>query len=369
MEIFPDRLVSDIAGVTGAGHSFLRQICAPDGADLRGRLQQLAARLGPPLDTRAGELLASFDNRRFFQGFAELVTVGVLQDAGWRVRVLHTPGPRIEMRSPAGTGVMLSVLAFLHQTRPGGEEETRARLVDALSRVRARDRFMVLIRRWLPHDFDPAPVRRAVEMWLARVARNEWEGRYAAYEDEHVALEFALTRQRVKGQQSPLADVMGPFFAHRTLEAVEPRVVQEVDRHRAGPLRNRPLLVALVADQPWLLTDGYVRDFLYGRPSLTASGEHGPRVEFNDQSSVSLFRDPLSRDVAGVMFVDRDPFQPVQVRAEALLNPWARDALDAHALACRTFAPALDDEPPGGRGPGVVRMHWHRPLARAWDIG
>ena len=371
MEIFPDRLLSDIERLPGGNHTYLKQLCAPDGAGVRLGLQRLTERLGAPIEDRAADLLSSFDNRKFFQGFAEVVTLGALQGARWRVRALHSPGPRLELRAPGGEAVMLSVLAFLHQTRPGGEEETRRRLAESLSRIRARDRFVVLIRRWLPHDFDPTPVRRAVEMWLGRVAQGEWEGRYAAYDDEFVSLEFCLTRQRTKGRQSPLAEVVGPFLAHRTLEAVEPRVVTEIDRHLGSTLRARPLLLACVTDQRWTLTPGYLRDFLYGRASRMSSGEGPPEVAFNEQTSVSLFRDPLYAGVSGVMFIDRDPARPTFYAARALLNPWATFPIAAAALGVRCFA--VDEErsavESNGRGGRSWVMRWFDELPAEWEIG
>lgn len=371
MEIFPERLLADIERLPGGSHSYLKQVYGPEGAELRARLQRLAERLGPPMEDRAAELLGSFDNRRFFQGFAEVVTLGALWAGRWRLRALVPPGPRHELRGPAGETAVLSVMAFLHQTRPGAEDDTKERLAQALRRVKARDRFIVLIRRWLPHDFDPEPVRRAVDLWLARVARDQWQGRHAAYEDDHVSLEFALTGTRTRGRQSPLVEMIGPFYGHRTLEAVEPRVVQELDRHLAGPSRSRPLLLACVADQPWALTPGYLRDFLYGRASRIETGEGVDEVEFNEQSSVALFRDPVYSCVSGLLLVDRQPARPHEVRVRALLNPWATHPVRASALGLRAFA--LDEarsmavRQETGRRAWVLR--WQDTGPGTWEIG
>lgn len=338
MELFPERLVSDLERLPGAGHSYLKQLCAPDGSVLRTGLERVVARLGDPVQTRAGELLNSLDNRRFFQGFAEVATLAALEPAGWRAAALHRPGPRIELGRPNGPPVLLSVLAFLHQTRPGGEEETKRRLVEALDRVSSRLRFAVLIRRWLPHDFNPEPVRRAIDLWLGQVQNGQWEGRYAAYEDDHISLEFCLTGERAAARQSPVALVLGPFFAHRSLEVLEPRVVSELDRHLASPQRGMPLLLACVADQPWALNEGYLRDFLYGR-ARRISDEDGVReVEFGGSASVCVFRDPLYASVAGLLLVDRKPAAAADVGVRALLNPWATTRLAPQDLGVRCFA-------------------------------
>jgi hypothetical protein len=376
MELFPERLVSDLERMPGASHSYLKQLCAADGASVRAGLDAVVTRLGPPMEERAVELLHSLDNRRFFQGFSEVATLAALDGAGWSVRGLHRPGPRIEVVRPGGTPLLVSVLAFLHQTRPGGEEETRKRLIDALSRVASRQRFAVLVRRWLPHDFDPEPVRRAIELWLGQVAGGQWDGRYAAYEDEHIALEFCLTGERARSRESPVALTLGPFFAHRTLEVLEPRVVQELDRHGASPQRQEPLLLACVADQPWALNEGYLRDFLYGR-ARRISREDGVReVEFGGSGSVCVFRDPLYAAVAGVMLLDRRPATPTAVRARAWLNPWSTCRLTPADLGVPCFAeapaataaararPRIGAEA-AAEGPGLVDdptlrvMRWH----------
>lgn len=338
MELFPERLVSELGRMPGAGHSYLKQLCAPDGAALRADLASAVSRLGPPLQARAAELLNSIENRRFFQGFAEVAAVAALAPAGWRAEDLLLPGPRIVLARPGGGEVLLSVLAFLHQTRPGGEDETRRRLRDALDRVASRERFAVLVRRWLPHDFNPAPVRRAIELWLGQVQGGQWEGRYAAYEDEHISLEFCLTGERATARQSPVALMIGPYFAHRSLEVLEPRVVQELDRHLGTPQRAAPLLVACVADQPWALNEGYLRDFLYGRAQRIGAGDGAREVEFGGSASVCVFRDPLYAAVSGLLLVDREPRTPGAVRVRALLNPWATVPLAPAEVGVRCFA-------------------------------
>lgn len=360
MELFPERLVSELAGLPGGTHTYLRQICAADGVEVRSRLQRVVDTLGPPMDERAAELLGSLDNLKFFQGFAEVATLWVLHRAGWRLRSLHPPGPRLELRAPDGRAVFLSVLAFVHQTRPGGDEAARARFIETLNRIPTTHRFAVLVRRWLPHSFDPEPVRRAVEYWLRQVDRGRWAGRYAAFDDEHISLEFGLTQERVPEGGSPVALSLGPFLAHRTLEVVEPRVVKELDRHFFSPHRAEPVLVAAVADQPWALTPGYIREFLYGRPAETRVEEDGFTEVYRAAGGVSVFRDPLYAGAAGLILVDRRAEDAARVRARAWLNPWSPRPLPPTAFPIPTFA---DGEAARGGGPAGERV------LRWWGAG
>jgi hypothetical protein len=338
LELFPERLVADLRRMPGAGHSYLKQLCAPDGDGLREGLARVVGRLGDPVQGRVAELLGSVENRRFFQGYAEVSALAALEPSGWRATALHRPGPRIELTRSASSPVMLSVLAFLHQTRPGGEEETRRRLVEALARVSSRQRFAVLVRRWLPHDFNPEPIRRAIDLWLSQVSSGQWEGRYAAYEDENISLEFCLTGERAKARQSPVALTLGPFYAHRTLEVLEPRVVQELDRHVASAERGVPLLVACVADQAWSVNQGYLRDFLYGRARRIGREDGVSEVEFSGSGSVCVFRDPLYANVSGLVLLDRRPAVSLAMGVRAWLNPWATRRLTPADVGFRCFA-------------------------------
>lgn len=368
MELFPERLVADLGRLPGANHCYLKQICAPDGSLVRARLQARVDALAPPVQARAAELLSSLDNRRFFQGFAEVATLAALRPAGWDAVGLAQPGPRVEIARGDGAPALLSVLAFLHQTRPGGEDDTKRRLADALGRVNARQRFAVLVRRWLPHDFDPEPVRRAVELWLGQVQSGSWRDRYASYDDEHVSLEFCLTGEKAKAGQSPVALVLGPYYAHRTMEVLEPRIVAELDRHRASPMRDRALLVSCVADQPWAVTDGYLRDFLYGRPRR-ASFPDG-ELEFSGAASVCVFRDPLYRAVSGVLLVDRRPAEGARLRVRAFLNPWAARPLRAADVGVRCLAedPEATARARAAGCPDAKVLTWQGPEAPEVDL-
>lgn len=344
MVIFPDSLLQQTLQMPGADHSFFKQICSPEGAAVRGWLQNQADQQPEALQQRAVEALTSLDNRRFFQGYAEIAALSALARTGWRP--LRHEAPHLLVQHPEIGQARLAVLALLQQRRPGGEEELHRALSRSLSRVHARHRFAVLIRRWLPPALDPEPVRRALEVWLARVASGQWQGRYATYEDESISLEFSLTGEQVTGDQPPLAFCMGPFFAHRMMEAVEPRVVAELDRYVASPHRRQPLILACVTDQPWQLNDSYLLDFLYGRPDAISMDERGLIRTYSAGTGVCVFRDPLYPFVPAALFIDRDPAATPDLRVRACLNPWAATRLEPAHLAWRCFAP-LPGGPPG----------------------
>lgn len=345
MVLFPDTLVQQTLRMPGASHSFFKQICEPDGLEIRSWLGEITERQVEPLQQRALDMLTSLDNRRFFQAYAEMSTLASLERAGW-----HATGysaPHIEVQHPELGAFRLGVMALLQQRRPGGEEELHRILIRSLSRLHAKQRFALLIRRWLPPELDPEPVRRALELWLAQVAHGQWQGRYATYEDERISLEFSLTGEEVTGDQSPLAFCMGPFFAHRMMEAIEPRVVAELDRYVASPHRRQPLLLACVTDQPWQLNDSYLLDFLYGRPDAIYMDERGLSREYSGSPGVCVFRDPLYPFLSGVWMLDRHPVQSMDARLRVCINPWAQSRLEARHVAWRCFTSHPEGRPEG----------------------
>lgn len=337
MELLPSRLVQQTLRMSGSGHSYLKQLCLPEAALLREDLGRRLDSLPAVLQDRYSEMLVSLDNRKFFQAFSEVTVLGALQESGWLVR--GWASPYVQVEHPARGSFSLSVLAFLQQRRPGGEEGLHQRLVESLGRVSARNRFAVLVRRWLPPDLDPEPVRRALELWLAQVSHGQWQGRYATYEDERLALEFCLTGESVEPGQSALAFSMGPFYGHRTMEAMEPRVVAELDRYAASTRRRTPLLLACVTDQPWLMNDGYLLDFLYGRPDGIRSGDGPLTRDYEGAPGVCLFRDPLYPFLSGLWMMDRRPSIALgELRLRVCLNPWAQSALTPEDVAFRSYA-------------------------------
>lgn len=339
MPLFSADLLADLHQLPGADHSFLKQLAQDDGADTRAWLDASVDRVGGAVADRWAQVLGSLDNRRFFQGYAEVATSELLATRGWRVNDLSWPGPSLAMRDPAGAPYNAIVLGFVKQIR-AADRQAVERLARALDRVGSRARIVVLVRRWLPHDFDPEPVRRAIDMWLREVDRAGWEGRYAEYRDANVSLEFALTGEQAAEGQGVVAMALGPYQAHRTMEALEQRVVYELDAYRLSAWSDQPVLLSLVCDQAWDLPRGYLRELLYGKPVSQQTRAEAPHylATFGPEMTPSLFRDPLYRCVSAVVLVERDPAAGRPVAIQSYLNPWADHALDVDALPGRVFA-------------------------------
>jgi hypothetical protein len=357
MQLFSPTILEDVRRIPGARHAFLRQIAEGDGDSIRHFLSEEAELATLSVNHRWGELLHSLDNRRFVQGLGEVAAHSVLRAAGWQVLRAEAPGPILVFADPDGREVDVSVLSFVRQLRPLADQAIIERLVRSLDRLTSRSRIAVVVRRWLPHDFDPEPVRRAIDMWLQEVDRGGWEGRYAAYDDDDISLEFALTGRRAQPGEGVVAFTLGPLDALRTLESVQSTLSEELDRWRHARTRDRrrPLLAVCASNLPWNLPPGYVRESLLGKPIQMTTGPEGLQVHYGIEQSPSLLRDPLQAEVQGVLFVEYGNRPSKDLIGCAYLNPWARERRDPNHLSVPTLGRLDTDDD------SVVLGWFHRP--------
>jgi len=347
--LFSPTLVDEVRQLPGASHSFLKHLCSEEGAAVREELDKAVQALPQPVRLRFEELLSSLDNRRFFQGFAELSLTWVLRASGWEIEGLTSVGSLVQARRPvSGEQVNLLACGFVHSSRPTVDGNNIQKLHDALNRVRGRTRFAVFVRKWLPLKFNSEPIRQAVELWVREVEAGRWDNRFAAYEDESVSLEFGLVGgleepERVHDRHDgPVLMTVGPFIGGRTMGAIERRLVRELDRYRLGPHGREPVLAAAVADRPWQIPRGYLREFLYGKPRWvqTQNDDQGAPWEAALSKDIEpcLFKDGLYENVGGVLMIERDRDDPLLLKARGMSNPLSRSALQPDEFLFPTVA-------------------------------
>lgn len=344
MSLFSDRLVEDMRRLPGGQHSFLHQLCGPRAGRHRSAIDRLVEATAAPLAERVRPLLTSLDNRRFFQGWAELATAACLSRGRLRVHDLVQPGAYMQARTIAGDPVHVGVLSYIHKARPASDRASLERLVAALNRVGSRQRLVVVVHGRLPHDFDTEEIRRAVDTWLGEVERGQWQGRYATFIDDKrgIHLEFGLTGRTSKSGPRVCMS-MGPFTGPASLAAAEPRVLDELERYHLGPLAGTPLLLVCASDQPWAVTPGYMRDFLYGPPRSMEGYRDGDKSDielcYGSTPAPTIFRDPVYSDLCGMLWLGRRAEDPSTADLRAYLNPWARHAMEPDLLpSCPVLA-------------------------------
>ncbi len=358
MRLFSEPFVEKIRDMPQECKSFLGELCAPPAQRVRDLLDTALSKLHPQLAQGIGARMSSLDNRRFFQGYAELACAQLLEDSGWSVEVGESPVAALRATPPSGgSPVHVMVLAFIQSQDPQADPQTLRRLRQALSRVRSDLRFSVFVRRWLPEDFDPEPVRQAVDLWLQEVEAGRWEGVIASFEDEEegVSLEFSLSGERAHPDQSPVVQVLGPFLTGRSVQRIEANVLRRLDHFRSSPLGEEPLLLFCVANRPWSLSRGYVREFLYGKPRWTRTDRTGPHpweACLSQDRDPCLFKDPLYENVIGMMMVERDSVETLTLSGRAYANPFSKQPL---GVGDQPF-PLLAES--GREEDGAVRVRW-----------
>ena len=357
MPVFCEDFLRGVSALPGASYSFLRQVALPESARVRSALTATIKDAGAEVSDRWEDLLSSLDNRRFFQGYAEVATAARLRAAGWRFPRLGARPTTLIATHPTEGERDLLVLSFIRQVRPAPDQEVIGRMVRALNRVGSRARISIHVRRWLDHDFDPEPVRRAIDLWLREVDRGGWDGRYAAYEDERISLEFALTGEEAVPGAGVVAFAVGPFVGQRSREVLERQLIFELDHHRLGGEGDRTL-VAAVADQPWPLPPGHVRELLYGKPTrISTTGEAGStEFTFGAEYMPSVFRDPHFEGLGALMLLNRGSASGIALEGKSYLNPWAADRPHSESLPGRVLSPVR-------REGGASVLRWLEPGA------
>ncbi|MED5371954.1 MAG: hypothetical protein VX899_13130 [Myxococcota bacterium] len=353
-QLFTPNLLRDLRGMPGAGHSFVKQLAGNGALEtrLRGELQRALDELPAGLRQDLTDGLSSLSNPRFFQAFAKLSTARVLQMGGWELD--HRDA--LYARRPGGDAVRVMVVGFLSATDPELDGARIKQLEQSLSRISARTRFVVSVRRWLPQGFDPEPVRQAVELWLREVEAGRWKTRFAAYEDEAVSLEFGLVGgleapRRVRGEQSAPLFSIGPFTGEAAMSAIESRVVRELDRLSVAPEGHHPVLLSVVGDQPWRIPPGTLRAFFYGKPRWIQTtwepGLPGWEACLSRETEPCLYKDPLYAKVVGTLLLHRPQRDQLLVSGETWSNPFSKAPLQAQELPLPAVAAySHEDERP-----------------------
>lgn len=223
-----------------------------------------------------------------------------------------------------GQRFALDTLFWATPAHPAGRPEDLARLGEILDTTFRGRRYALYLRRPVPSAFDPAPVSRAVHLWLQAIDRGEWKGRHAIYEDDDVALELTLVGRGADGEEGRVMRV-GPIDALERLESVDRAVSERAGRHRAES-PELPLVIALGAQPRWRLPRGYVQQLLYGTAARTeaASGPEGftYRATFR-ASGRALFADEALARVASLWWVEGAGDDPFGFEAWGNDNPWS----------------------------------------------
>ncbi len=329
------------------------------------RLSERTRAWSDPQRERVLELLAATDTRRAVQGWAEVATMSLLEDAGWAVG-LDMPSAaalRPHALAPGATiDTRIVTLAFTLGEPPPAEGHA-APIARLLEQVDSPWRLLVEVRRLVPGAIDLDTLAARTEAWLASGAATP-----LGHEDPTLELDIVRVGPRRPGQRVVVA-IDGPWDVHRTLEALEPRLVHEALRHASGPVRQSPLVLSCVATPGWPMhaqrcSGAWLRDLLYGQANEVEATHGERRWTFDGTPASALFRDPSLRNVAAVMFLDR--LDPVRARARVHVNPWATTPLSVGQLDLCADVFRQDTDVATGGDKRVLR--WYETPSGAHEI-
>ena len=227
-------------------------------------------------------------------------------------------------------------MAFLQTPPDPNQQASLEALARVVNRADSDRRITILVKSWTPHKFDPEPVRRCIDIWLEAIAKGEWHGRYATFEDDHIKLEFTRTDEPTLKGKGAVPFVLAPNNGMHTIEIVESRLVYELDNLLKKSKSDGNLLVSLVTNTRWSLAPGLLRSLLYGRPvwQMTNGEPEHQRFGFQHGDCPALFQEESYQRVTGALVVDHQERGPC---GRAYHNPWANMLLNSSDLACPAF--------------------------------
>ncbi|HHO53727.1 MAG TPA: hypothetical protein ENK18_23360 [Deltaproteobacteria bacterium] len=307
----------------------------------RGRLEALLSRL--PGEVRTALLASLIDPEANAWARGAVLGIELAEAAGARVVGMRTDD-LIELCSPQGDPFGLSALGFAGAGGPRGDPEAAARLLSALDATFGHRPYVVHLRRPLPASLDPAPIARAVRLWLSAVDGDLGAERHAPYVDD--GIEIDLTLAEGPGVAGRLLTI-GPVDSLERLSAVRERVVGALSglEQSVGAL---PVVLVLAAARPWGLPRGFIQQILYGTPAEVWSSRDRGSQSYGasfDPANRSLFSDPVCRTLASLWWLDpASPVDPLAIRSRAHDNPWADTALELSVPGPRFCCLELRDD-------------------------
>lgn len=299
------------------------------------------------------QLIANPDRAR-----AILQGIALASTSGAKAIGMYSEG-FVAMRDHEGHPFALATLSWATGVHPNGSPADVRRLTDLLDGTFQGRQYALYLRRPVPAGFNPGPVSRAVQLWLAAIDRGEWKGRHAIYEDEEIALELTLVQQHSPRAGGRIMTV-GPVTALERLATVDGSVVDLAQQHAANH-PDVPLVVALSAQPAWRIPRGYVEQLLYGTAEWTTASSSPAGTSYTARfhsNGRSLFSDPVCSNLSALWWLEGDGADPLAFRAWGHDNPWCTAPERIPPVDMPRFVAQGDSAGP------ACTLSWSRPLPR-----
>ncbi|HCP47052.1 MAG TPA: hypothetical protein DIU15_13485 [Deltaproteobacteria bacterium] len=292
--------------------------------------------------------LTHLENEVFFQAFAELAVHEIMRyhDIGVVEHAEEAGGWMKVASSDGGHEFGLGVVAYLPEVQMRGSNTVFRHLIRELNRIHHHYLFSVYLKKWLPYDFDPRPIKRALQVWLDSLDDGSWHGKYAEYRDQNIHLEFSILDKLNQDATSLVRFRISPLQTPDVLGKVRDCIESLLERAEKDAPPDLPLVATVFCNETWSLPDTFLQDYLYGKPDYSFNWTtHGGRVEQlksyqQDTSKYGVFSEERLSRLSAVVLADKEwARDKVVFTLRVLHNPWAerplpRDCLGEFAQFC-----------------------------------
>ena len=228
----------------------------------------------------------------------------------------------------------LGVLAYLPEVQIRGSMSVYRHLVRELNGIHHHYNFSVYLKRWLPYDFDPRPIKRALEVWLDSLDDGSWHGKYAEYRDENIHLEFSILDKLNEDRRNLVRFRISPLRGPDVLRCIGEHVDRLVEEAEQSEITGVPLVATLFSNEEWQIPENFLDDYVYGKPDYSfAWTTHQGRTERLKQFTQSsakygIFTQERLKKVSALILCDKEwERDKVVFSLRVHHNPWAENPL------------------------------------------
>ncbi len=365
-QLYSDDFVAKLEDLPPGHPSFVATLCTrpePAIVSFKEQIETWFRRLRADAQDAYRERLFALDNPTFFQAFTELVLHEAMLNNS--LKVLSYPIDDQEAMSVAladnSGSFSIAVQSFIPEVQVRGSMRPFRRLLRELKEIEHRFMFSVYLKRWLPTNFDPRPIRRALEVWLNSLEDTNWEGKYAEYRDDHIHLEFSIL-DRLRQPQTDLVKFrITPLRTPNVLESLGAVLEDKAARVVAQTGDETPLVLAFFGNEEWDLPANYLEDFFYNKANFsfcwTTRGGRLERIKSYKANgrAAAVFARPSARAISAVVMVDKKWERDRAVFSLRVYhNPWCSMPLPPEVFeGFAQFRPY-----PAGELPGQSYLGW-----------
>ncbi len=336
--LFSDELREELDQLPRPHPSFLVSLLTreePAIQTFRGQLEDWWGHVEPDARSFYGDRLVQLENEVFFQAFSELAMHEILRYHDISVgKHASRPGGWMTVRSRNDCEFGLGTVAYLPEVQLRGSSSVYRHLVRELNQIHHHYHFSVYLKKWLPYDFDPRPIKRALQVWLDSLDDGDWQGKYAEYRDDSIHVEFSILDKLNQDRRSLVRFRISPLHTPEVLESIGSCVHQLVTSGDSDAPAGRPLVATVFSNEHWTLPQGFMQDYIYGKPdySFHWTTHNGRREHVRSYQQASskygLFSDSGLSHLSAVVLADKEwARDKVVFSMRVLHNPWAEHPL------------------------------------------